>query len=391
MYLKKSEEWRSVAVKLSPIALPCQEPIGKHEAMEQGGGSKGQTNTPPFDTSVPVAPRAEKMRRRISMNKRPVYYFVAAIILQIILPADLRAQEITISYPGLTGESSALWVARETGLFRENGIDARLVYMEGGRLSMQSLLSGHTQFMAGDAVSALTAVAGGADIILIASAKNILPYVFAVSKEIRRFQDLKGKIVGVSQIGGRAGEVSRMVIKNMGLDPEKDVTYLAVGGTMSRLAALSGGRVQAAPIARGMVPTAEEKGLKVLEVEPIPLIIDALWTTRKYADDNPEVINRVLRAYVAGIAAILKDRPKTLEVLRKYMRTADAKTLQTSYEVYAKGLDKVPIPNDQATKNTLDITYRLAPKLSSLDIKKYLYFAPVLRLKEEGYIDRLYK
>jgi NitT/TauT family transport system substrate-binding protein len=305
--------------------------------------------------------------------------------------ATLCAQEITISYPGLTGESCSLWMASAGGFFKENGIDAKLVYMEGGRLSIQSLLSGHTQFMAGDAVSALTAVAGGADVVLLASAKNVLPYVFAVSKGIKRFQDLKGKIVGISQIGGRAGEIARMVIKNTGLDPDKDVTYLAVGGTMSRLAALSGGRVHAAPISRGMVPTAEEKGLAVLEVKPIPLIIDALWTTRKYAEENPDVVSRVVRAYVSGIAAVFKDRQKTLEVLRKYMRGADAKSFQSSYEVYVEDLDKIPIPNDRAIQNTLDITYRIAPKLAGLDIKKHLYFGPVQRLKQEGYIDRLYK
>ncbi|SRR5712692_10502550 len=325
------------------------------------------------------------------MKRWPADWFAAAIILRIIFSANLSAQEIAISYPGLTGESASLWMAKEGGSFKENGIEAKLVYMEGGRLSVQSLLSGSTQFMAGDAVSALTAVAGGADIVLIASAKNILPYVFAVAKDVKRFQDLKGKIVGISQIGGRAGEIARSVIKNSGLDPDRDVTYLAVGGTMSRLAALSGGRVQAAPISKGVVPLAEEKGLRILEVEPIPLIIDALWTSRKYADDNPDVINRIVRAYIAGIAAILKDRQKTLDVLRKYMRTADVKALQSSYDVYVKGLDKVPIPNDQAIQNTLDITYRIAPKLSGIDLKKHLYFAPIQRLKEEGYIDRIYK
>jgi NitT/TauT family transport system substrate-binding protein len=324
-------------------------------------------------------------------NRAALWFVMVGILISMLFTPALQAQEIAISYPGLTGESAALWVAREGGLFKENGIDVKLIYMEGGRLSIQSLLSGHTQLMSGDAVAALTAVAGGADLVMIASAKNVLPYVFAVSKEIRRFQDLKGKIVGISQIGGRAGEIARMVFKNSGLDPDKDVTYLAVGGTISRLAALAGGRVQAAPIARGMVPTAEEKGLNVLEVEPIPLIIDALWTTRKYADENPDVINRVLRAYVAGIAMVLKERQKTLEVLRRYMRTADAKAVQSSYEVYVKGLDKIPVPNNQAIQNTVEITYRLAPKLAGLDVKKHFYFAPVQRLREEGYIDRLYK
>ena len=325
------------------------------------------------------------------MKKWRAYYFPAAVLCGIFFAARLWAQEIAISYPGLTGESASLWMAKDGGFFKENGIDAKLIYMEGGRLSIQSLLSGSTQFMAGDAVSALTAVAGGADVVLIASAKNILPYVFAVSKDVKRFQDLKNKMIGVSQIGGRAGEISRMVIKNSGLDPDKDVRYLAVGGTMSRLAALAGGRVQAAPISRGVVALAEEKGLKVLEVEPIPLIIDALWTSRKYADDNPNVIYRAVKAYIAGIAAILKDKQKTIDVLRKYMRTADVKALQDSYDVYVQGLDKVPIPSDQAIQNTLDITYRIAPKLSGIDLKRHLYFAPIQKLKEEGYIDRVYK
>jgi ABC-type nitrate/sulfonate/bicarbonate transport system substrate-binding protein len=315
--------------------------------------------------------------------------FAAFVVWFCCMP--VAAQELAISYPGLSGESSSLWMAREGGFFKENGVDAKLIYMEGGRLSIQSLLSGNTQFMAGDAVSALSAVGAGADIVLLASAKNVLPYVFAVAKQVRRIQDLKSKIVGISQIGGRAGEIARMVIKNNGLDPDKDVIYLAVGGTVSRLAALAGGRVQAAPISKGMVPAAEQKGLNIIEVEPIPLIIDALWTTRKYAEENPALIYRVTRAYVAAIAAIVNDREKTLVALRKYMRTADAKTIGSAYEGYANGLDRVPIPNEKAIQNTLEITYRIAPKLAGIGIKKHLYFGSVQRLKDEGFIDRLYK
>jgi len=226
----------------------------------------------------------------------------------------------------------------EGGFFKENGVDAKLVYMEGGRLSIQSLLSGHTQFMTGDAVSALSAEGAGADIVLLGSAKNVLPYVFGVTKQVRRIQDLKGKVVGISQIGGRAGEIARMVIKNNGLDPDKDVIYLAVGGTMSRLAALATGKVQAAPISKGVVTAAQEKGLQIIEVDPIPLIIDALWTSRKYAEENPGLIYRVMRAYVSAIAAIIKDRPETVAALRKYMRTADAKTLTAPTRVMSTAL-----------------------------------------------------
>jgi NitT/TauT family transport system substrate-binding protein len=323
--------------------------------------------------------------------KRQFIACALMVMLEWIGLSSLGAQELYLSYPGLTGESAPLWIAKETGIFKEYGIDAKLVYMEGGRLSIQSLLSGTTQFMTGDAVSALSAIASGADIILLASAKNVLPYVFAVAKDVRRPVDLKGKIVATSQIGGRAGEIARMAIQNMGLDPDKDVTYLAVGGTMSRLAALGTGKVHAAPISQVVVPIAEERGLKIMQIEPIPFIIDALWTSRKYADENPQVVQNVVRAYTRAIAVLVKDRDTSLQVLRKYMRTSDPRVVQNGYERYREELDRVPIPSETAIKNTVEISNRVAPKLAGIEIKRYLYFVPVQRLAEEGFIDRLYK
>ncbi len=81
---------------------------------------------------------------------------LAFAALLLVAWATVSAQQLDMSYPGLTGESAPLWIARESGIFKEYGIDARLVYMEGGRLSIQSLLANSTQFMTGDAVSAFT-------------------------------------------------------------------------------------------------------------------------------------------------------------------------------------------------------------------------------------------
>src|SRR4030095_12799626 len=99
--------------------------------------------------------------------------FACAALLQLTAWETVSAQQLDMSYPGLTGESAPLWVARASGIFKEYGIDARLVYMEGGRLSIQSLLANSTQFMTGDAVSALSAIAGGADIVLFGLGQNV--------------------------------------------------------------------------------------------------------------------------------------------------------------------------------------------------------------------------
>jgi ABC-type nitrate/sulfonate/bicarbonate transport system substrate-binding protein len=322
-------------------------------------------------------------------------YKVAPVLFALVflfLAADSGiAQELKISYPGLTGDSSPLWIAKEAGVFHANGIDAELIYMEGGRLSIQGLLSESTQFMSGDAVSALTAIAGGADILLLGSAKNLLPYVFAVSERITRPEDLKGKTIAISQVGGRAGEIARMIVKSMGLNPDADVKYLSLGGSQARLAALSKGSVQAAPVERGLTPRIKKAGLKVLDVKPIPFIVDALWTTRQYADANPGMVDRVIKSYVKGIAIDIENRDVALKVFRKYTKIDDPKFRAYAYETYIAGLDRVPIPSDEAIQNTIEMSLRLAPQLKNLDVKKHFYFGPVQKLKDEGYIKDLYK
>ncbi|MET0502414.1 MAG: hypothetical protein ABW172_12900 [Candidatus Binatia bacterium] len=70
--------------------------------------------------------------------KHRFIFFAAAALLRVLFSAELWAQTIAISYPGLSGESSSLWMASEGGFFKENGLDAKLVYMEGGRLSIKA-------------------------------------------------------------------------------------------------------------------------------------------------------------------------------------------------------------------------------------------------------------
>ena len=99
----------------------------------------------------------------------------------------------------------------------------------------------------------------------------------------------------------------------------------------------------------------------------------------------------VLRTYTQGIATLVKDRGRSVAIMRKYMRTSDPRVVQTAYDEYVQGLDRVSVPSEKAIKNTLEISQRVAPKLASMDINRHLYFAPVRKLVAEGFIDKLYK
>ena len=62
---------------------------------------------------------------------------------------------------------------------------------------------------------------------------------------LKRYEDLKGKTVGVSDMGATDYPVTRSVFRNLGIDPDKDVTWIAVGQGTPAGVALERGAIDA--------------------------------------------------------------------------------------------------------------------------------------------------
>src|SRR5207249_890676 len=92
---------------------------------------------------------------------------------------------------------------------------------------------------------ALSANAGGADLVVVANLAPVYPYKLYAAKGITTIQGLKGKKVGVSNVGGSSDIATRAALKSAGLDPDKDVNIIAVGSHANRTAALLAGTIDA--------------------------------------------------------------------------------------------------------------------------------------------------
>ena len=108
-----------------------------------------------------------------------------------------------------------LFVAIDAGAFKKYGMDVR--YVLTGARTIQALVAGSVQFAQG--VSSRTvpsAVLGGADAILIANFVDKLLFTMHSAPEINSMQDLKGKVVGVSGIGGSTDFATRLALREAG-------------------------------------------------------------------------------------------------------------------------------------------------------------------------------
>src|ERR1051326_8175651 len=189
---------------------------------------------------------------------KPIVFvlFVAAAFAGIDRERAPAQEKISISYPSIASTGGIVpWIAKERGFFTAAGVEAELIYTSGA-LSMQALIGGSVDLVLGSIFDPLSAIAGGADIVILGSFNNSPPYVMAARPDVRDVKDLRGKKIGVRSLTGPATAMTQFLLEENGLDTKRDVQILRVGGTAERLAALKEGLVDASLVHK---PTGRER------------------------------------------------------------------------------------------------------------------------------------
>ena len=103
-------------------------------------------------------------------------------------------------------------------------------------------------------------------------------------------------------------------------------------------------------------------------------------------------MRRYMTAQVEAIARMKRDRPFTLNVMGKFLRTTDMEQLSETYDIYAnKYLLKVPLPTVEAIRPVLDELEPRNPKAKGQDPRRFFDDRFVRELQSSGFIDALYR
>jgi ABC-type nitrate/sulfonate/bicarbonate transport system substrate-binding protein len=227
------------------------------------------------------------------------------------------------------------WVAQDRGIFREQGLDAELVFLSGTR-SDQGVITGDTPI--GFGVNVIPGRLSGADLIAIASNTNSMPYILYARPGITTSQDLRGKTL-VGTLPGATNSVATLItVRHLGLEPDRDVFIQPTQGTAEQLAIVVQGLADGALFSPPASMKADEVGLVPianLAALNIPFMAGAVGTTTSYAQEHPDTVRRALRAYVAAIARARRDPEGTKELIGKYTQTEDPAMLDATYRFYS--------------------------------------------------------
>lgn len=327
--------------------------------------------------------------------KLTIVPFVLSLFVALApLPAQGQKLDRAVLAFGSTGPNlTTFWLAREAGLYKQHGLDVDVVFFRGSTIAINSLATKDAHFGAFGASSAVLARMGGLDTVLVATAAPGLLFYLVTKKDIKSGADLKGKRIGASRPGTDSDLAARVAARQLGLG-EKDIQVIAMGTDNERLAAMSQGVVDATVVTVGGYVAAQKLGFhSILDLSQanIPYEAASMITTRSLIKENPEMVRRFIRGFVAAIQYAQSHREVTLKVLSKYMRTTDADILNASYDQYVgRVIPRVPYVSEKGLQAVIDFIRQRNPQAANVKPQDVMDNRFIKELDDSGFIKALY-
>ena len=298
----------------------------------------------------------------------------------------------------VSATNGSIWVAEDKGLFRKHGIDVEVIVVGGGGARVvSSLVAGDLHFSVGGGEGSVRSQVRGADTVIAASTLSKGLQRIMARQDIKNYQELKGRKIGITQYGSAAHLVLLLMLKKWNMRTDQ-VQILQLGSSPAMLASLDKGGVDAAVLTLPTFFVAEDRGYRIIG-DPTTMDIfylqNTLESTRGYLRKNREASLRFMRGYIEGIAYFKKNKKESLDIMRKKLRIQseqerDNRYLEQSYNLLATAYNDVPYPALRSVQTIIDKVAEDEPKVKERDAKTFVDESLVKELEDSGFTKALY-
>jgi ABC-type nitrate/sulfonate/bicarbonate transport system substrate-binding protein len=346
-----------------------------------------------MSTTAPISARASKIPLL-----RARFMIVACTLAAVsaLSPNQAPAQErLKIIYSQFTMTNSATWFAREAGLFERHGLAADLIYVDSAP-AVQALTAGAAPLATMSGGLAVGPYLNGLDIVMLAGWCNLNSYQLITRADIRRVEDLRGKVIGIGRYGAAADWALRLILRKIGINENKDVQIIQAGGggPATRLGAIEAKKFDATVLDSPQTVQARRMGFRVLAdgVElGIPFLQGGLVTRRSYVKAHEDTVRRTVRVIVEAIHYAKTNREAALKIMQKYLRVNDREALEDAYESFViKQFPRVPYATPAAVQIIFDLAAARDPRAKTADPNGFIDPRFVRELEQSGAINQLY-
>jgi ABC-type nitrate/sulfonate/bicarbonate transport system substrate-binding protein len=259
------------------------------------------------------------------INRFAVATAILAALMLVLSGGAFAQTKIKVGMViGGTGLHIPTYVAMEKGFFKQEGLDAEWVKLN-GKAMVTAGLAGEVDFVPIPSGGALAALKG-AQLSYVVGQSLGSQWVIVTGKDITKPADLKGKTFAYGRAGGADyDEGATVFARAFHMNVGKDYKVISFQAEPERVAALINGSVQAALLTAPAAAKAVKAGYKVLLTtsDYIPRLGGPIWTLKSYADKNPDAVRRFVRAIARSIMYIRTEKAGTVQVFKDYLGIDD--------------------------------------------------------------------
>jgi NitT/TauT family transport system substrate-binding protein len=319
----------------------------------------------------------------------------AASLLLVLIVAPIRsvAARSYIAYISDSTSSSVIyWLAKEAGIFKKHGLDLDTIFINGSVRGIQSLIAGDLGYSGAVGTAVINANLSGAEIAIIQSQMNTLPYFIIGNAKIKSPEGLKGRAAAVHIPGTSADFAMRLALSKVGV-PYKDIKAVTVGGAPARLAAVTSGQTDFTVVTDGEKIQGEKMGLKVIidmAKLNVPFQFNCSVTTRKKIRENPDEVRRVVWSMAESIHYYKTHKEESIKVAQKYTRGLSRDILEGAYAANTALLVEDTYPTMEGLKNTLEVQGLTDPRAGKAKADDFVELRFVEELRKSGFVEKMY-
>lgn len=267
------------------------------------------------------------------------------------------AQErLTLGLTTRNGSTSLPFViAEEKGFFKGEGLNAIVVIMQ-NQVVVNGVVTRNVDY-GGTFSNFVGAAISGLPVRIVMSAMDGSDHYLVTSANVKRVEDLKGKTFGISSFGGTPHSEAVMILRKYGMNPEKDVTFLQIGGSSSRYTALESGSIQAAMLVPPFNNFAQKRGFNQLlsfnEIMNIPLGGLAVHTQKM--KEKPDEIVRMIKAVLKATDYIRNRKSEILAFLQAQWGIKEGDVRESIYRDMVSLYTRDGVAPDETMRNVVQL------------------------------------
>jgi len=267
-----------------------------------------------------------------------------------------------------------LIVAKENRFFEQASLDVELINIP-PTIAVTALISGDIQYVV-FAGTTLNAAVRGLPVKLVMVYNDRPLFSLMARPEIRSIKELRGKTLGVATLTSGESFLSRRLLKEAGIDADKEMTLRVIGNTPDRLQSLRAGAVDATTLTVPVDILAERMGLRRLAFmgETLESINGGFGVSDRWLRDRPDQIKTMIAVAFRGMAQARAQRADSISlIMTKWKMERDV--AEKAFDLMIKTWTDTGVASDQALQEGIEESLRVTKTNKTVPISQVADFS----------------